>query len=120
MINLRQGNGTRSGDQIPLRAMGPAFFNEYKARADYYDAWLKNQLGEKEPPDDPKARHSLIIRLRSEAYERLCDEVYKEKGYTSDGIPLPETLKRLDLLDEQAWDLLCAFGIERKERKLSN
>ena len=120
MINLRQGNGTRSSDRIPLRAMGPAYFNEYEARADYYDAWLKNQLGEEEIPDDPRDRHSLIIKLRREAYERLCDAVYKEKGYTSDAIPLPETLEKLDLLDQQARSLLGAFGFEQRERRLSN
>ena len=30
LINLRQGKGTRASDQIPERAMGPAFFNEYE------------------------------------------------------------------------------------------
>jgi len=33
MINLRQGKGSRAFDQIPLRAMGPAYFNEYQSRS---------------------------------------------------------------------------------------
>ena len=106
LINLRHGKGTRSSDQIPLRAMGPAFFNEYEARSDYYDAWLTDQLGEGQIPDEPRDRHALITKLRREAYERLCDAVYKEKGYSPDGVPMPETLEKFDLLDEKALNLL--------------
>ena len=120
LINLRHGKGDRSSDQIPLRAMGPAFFNEYESRADYYDAWLKEQVGEAEIPDNPGARHRLIIKLRQEAYERLCDAVYREKGYTPEGIPLPETLERFDLLDDQARNLLTDPDLLDKERLLSN
>jgi aldehyde:ferredoxin oxidoreductase len=120
LINVRHGKGTRVSDKIPLRAMGPAFFNEYEARAEYYHSWLKNQLGEGEIPDEPENRHKLIIKLRQQAYERLCDTVYKEKGYTSDGIPLPETLEKFGLLDEQAWGLLVRFGLIEEERLISN
>jgi aldehyde:ferredoxin oxidoreductase len=120
MINLRHGKGTRESDQIPLRAMGPAFFNEYEDRAEHYDAWLTEQVGAEQVPEDPKARHVLITELRRTAYERLCDAVYKEKGYSSEGIPLPETLARFDLLDAQAVDLLTAYGLLERKRLLSN
>jgi len=65
LINLRHGKGTRESDQIPLRAMGPVFFNEYEARADYYDRWLMDQMGDEKIPDDPESRHALILKLRS-------------------------------------------------------
>jgi aldehyde:ferredoxin oxidoreductase len=120
LINLRQGKGTRASDQIPLRAMGPAYFNEYEARADYYDAWLKEQTGEGGLPEDPTARHRLILNLRNQAYEKLCDAVYKEKGYTLDGIPLPEKLQGFGLLDDQALALLSSFGLGWKDRRVSN
>jgi aldehyde:ferredoxin oxidoreductase len=120
MINLRHGKGTRASDRIPLRAMGPAFFNEYEDRADYYDSWLEEQAGEKVIPDDPEARHRLIMELRQEAFEKLCDAVYREKGYSPDGIPLPETLEKFDLLDVQARNLLMASGMMDKERVVSN
>ena len=112
--------GTRASDRIPLRAMGPAFFNEYEDRKEYYDSWLKEHAGEKKIPEDPEARHGVIIALRQEAFEKLCDAVYREKGYSPDGIPLPETLEKFDLLDEQAKDLLTAFGMIKKERHVSN
>jgi len=120
LINLRQGKGTRSSDQIPLRAMGPAYFNEYEARADYYDGWLKDQSGEGKVPDDPEAKHKLILELRQQAYQSLCDAVYQEKGYTLDGVPLPETVERFGLLDDQALGLLNEFGLGWKDKMVSN
>lgn len=120
LINLRQGKGTRSSDQIPLRAMGPAYFNEYEARADYYDVWLKEQIGEENFPDDREERHRLIIMLREQAYQSLCDTVYEAKGYNLNGVPLPETVEKFDLLDDQALALLNKFGLTRKESSVSN
>jgi len=32
--------------------MGSAYFNEYEARAYYYNAWLKEQIGEEGFPED--------------------------------------------------------------------
>ena len=120
MINLRQGKGTRENDQIPLRAMGPAFLNEYEARAAYYDNWLKEVLGENAIPDDPAARLEMIITLRKEAYQKLCDSVYAAKGYSPEGVPLPETLQRFELLDGPALSLLNELDLGFKDRRLSN
>lgn len=120
LINLRHGKGTRLSDRIPLRAMGPAFLNEYEDRSDYYDEWLADQVGEKEIPKTSEARHLLVTKLREDAYRLLCDAVYQHKGYTPDAIPLPETLEKFDLLDEQAADLLREFGLLERKKRLSN
>jgi len=120
LINLRHGKGTRADDQIPLRAMGPAFFNEYEARAEYYDDWLKEQVGDDRVPESPHARHRMILELRQKAFQRLCDTVYRKKGYTPDGVPLPETLERRGLLDDQALDVLGEFGLGWKDKQVSN
>jgi len=110
MINLRQGKGTRAFDQIPLRAMGPAFFNEYESRADHYDAWLKEQLEAGDGfPVSPKERHQAVLKYRQAAYQRLCDEVYPAKGYSPDAVPLRDTLEKFDLLDEKSEALLKRF-----------
>jgi len=111
LINLRHGKGTRASDQIPLRAMGPAFFNEYESRAEYYDGWLREQLGDTELPASPQQRHELLIQKRIEAYQKLCDIVYEKKGFTTDGIPKRETVAKFGLMDEQAGQLLHQFGI---------
>jgi len=111
LINLRQGKGTRADDQIPLRAMGPAYFNEYEARAEYYDEWLQEQLGDGDIPASPEQRHKAIVGKRIEAYQQLCDIVYEKKGFTSDGIPKRETVEKFALMDEQARQLLDQFGV---------
>lgn len=110
LINLRQGKGKRESDQIPLRAMAPAFFNEYQARANYYDRWLEENHGKKLPAT-PRQRHKLLIERRIEDYQRLCDAVYQHKGFTPEGIPRRETVARFGLLDEQAKGLLNQAGL---------
>jgi aldehyde:ferredoxin oxidoreductase len=113
LINLRQGKGTRSFDQIPLRAMAPAYFNEYHARQDYYDAWLKAQPGRGDGlPASLEARHRAVVELRRQAYQRLCDAVYEAKGYSPDAVPLPGTLRAFGLLDAKSAAVLRAYVVE--------
>jgi aldehyde:ferredoxin oxidoreductase len=112
LINLRQGKGTRASDQIPLRAMGPAFLNEYESRAEYYEKWLQERLGDGELlPASAEQRHKLLMEKRMQAYQQLCDIVYVKKGFTSGGIPKRETVSKFGLLDKQASQLLDQFGI---------
>jgi aldehyde:ferredoxin oxidoreductase len=111
LINLRHGKGTRASDQIPQRAIGPAYFNEYEARAEYYDEWLQQKLGDNKVPASPEQRHRLLMEKRIEAYQNLCDIVYEKKGFTSDGIPRRETVEKFGLMDEQAKRLLSQLGI---------
>ena len=112
LINLRQGKGTRTSDQIPLRAMGPAFFNEYEARAEYYDGWLQGQLNGDPAPESPEQRHQLLIEKRLQAYQQLCDVVYAAKGFTADGVPKRETVEKFGLMDAQAEKLLAEFALD--------
>jgi aldehyde:ferredoxin oxidoreductase len=111
LINLRQGKGTRISDQIPPRAMGPVFINEYEARKEYYDGWLKEQEKVGKIPEGTKDRHRMLMALRQDAFQELCDIVYEEKGYTRDAVPLPETVQKFDLLDDQAAALLKEFKL---------
>jgi aldehyde:ferredoxin oxidoreductase len=111
LINLRQGKGTRISDQIPLRAMGPAYFNEYESRVEYYDEWLQQHLGGNRLPASPEERHKLLMQKRIEAYRQLCDIVYQKKGFTSDGVPKWETVQRFGLMDEQARQLLSKLRV---------
>ncbi len=108
LINLRQGKGTRASDQIPLRAIGPVYFNEYEARPEYYEQWLQEQC-EGTVPESPEEKHVLLMKKRIQAFDRLCDVVYKEKGFSKDGIPFPETVERFGLMDAQAKSVLNEF-----------
>jgi aldehyde:ferredoxin oxidoreductase len=110
MINLRQGKGTRAFDQIPLRAMGPAFLNEYFPRQEYYDKWIReHQETDDDLPDTPEERHKILVKLRQEAYKKLCDAVYLAKGYSPDAVPLEKTVEKFGLLDEKARALLKLY-----------
>jgi len=111
LINLRHGKGTRASDQIPWRAMGPVYFNEYEARAEYYDEWLRQQLGDDKIPASSEQRHKLLMEKRAETYQHLCDIVYQKKGFTPEGIPKRETVERFGLMDEQARQLLSELGV---------
>jgi len=111
LINLRQGKGTRASDQIPLRAMGPAYFDEYESRAEYYYEWLQEHLGDSKVPADPEERHKFLMEKRMRVYQQLCDIVYQEKGFTAEGIPKCETVEKFGLMDEQARQLLDEFGV---------
>jgi aldehyde:ferredoxin oxidoreductase len=111
MINLRQGKGTRANDQIPLRAMGPVYLNEYQSRSEYYDKWLQENDGNSQLPERPEQRLNLLIEKREKAYQQLCDIVYEKKGYTSKGIPKRDTVNRFGLMDKQASQLLEKFGV---------
>jgi aldehyde:ferredoxin oxidoreductase len=110
LINLRQGKGTREFDQVPLRAMAPVFIEEYGAREEYYNNWIGEHSEEgKIPAESLEERHELLIKMRQEAYSRLCDTVYRAKGYNSNSVPLPETVEKFGLLDEKAEALLSEY-----------
>lgn len=111
LINLRQGKGTRANDQIPIRALGPAYFNEYQSRAEYYDEWLREQLGNDPIPENAGQKHKLLIEKRLATYQQLCDIVYEKKGFTSEAIPKRETVEKAGLMDKQANEVLGKFGI---------
>ena len=93
--------------------MGPVYFNEYEARAEYYDEWLQQQLGDNKAPASPEQRHKLLIEKRIEAYQNLCDIVYEKKGFTSEAIPKRETVEKFGLMDEQAKKLLSQSGVNK-------
>jgi len=77
-----------------------------------YDEWLKEHLGRGENlPPTPEDRHQALLKLRLSAYQKLCDEVYKAKGYNAEAVPMRETLEKFDLLDEKADSLLREYGL---------
>jgi aldehyde:ferredoxin oxidoreductase len=111
LINLSHGKGTRESDQIPLRAMGPVYLNEYEARAEFYEEWLQEQDGIGVLPVNAEAKHKLLMEKRVEAYRKLCDIVYESKGFTPEGVPKRETVEKFGLMDERADKLLHEFSI---------
>lgn len=95
VFNLRMGQGGRAFDMPPYRAMGPVTKEEYESRADRYDAQLKDLVGIDPAGKTTEEKMKLHREWRTDRYNKLCDAVYKRRGWTANGVPTLETLKRL-------------------------
>ena len=112
IFNLKMGFGRREHDTIPYRAVGPVTVVEYESRQDRYD----KQLAEKHKIDiegkgtDEKLK--LLRKFREEQYEKLKNAVYKRRGWTNDGIPTINTVKRLNIDFPEVLEVLKENGIQ--------
>jgi aldehyde:ferredoxin oxidoreductase len=98
VFNFRMGFGMREDDAIPYRSVGPVTEEEYLSRQERYDRqleemWHHSDLSKK----ITKEKLDLLRTYREEQYEQLIDAVYKRRGWTNEGIPTNETLKRLKI-----------------------
>ena len=111
IFNLRMGYGKREHDTLPYRAMGPVTALEYESRRERYD----NQLTEKHGVDitgkETQEKVAILRRIREEQYEQLKDAVYERRGWTKDGIPTMETVKRLGIDFPEILEVLKANGV---------
>ena len=112
IFNLKMGFGQRDHDDIPYRAMGPVKPVEYESRRDRYD----KELVEKHHVDitgmDTEEKIRLLRKFREALYEELKDAVYKRRGWTANGIPTLETVRRLGIDFPDVLELLKTHGIE--------
>jgi aldehyde:ferredoxin oxidoreductase len=112
IFNLKMGFGQREHDNIPYRAMGPVKIVEYESRAERYD----KQLVEKHNIDitgkTTEEKIALLRKFRENLYEKLKDAVYKRRGWTSNGIPTIDTVKRLGIDFPEVLELLKTHGVE--------
>ena len=123
LLNLRQGFGTREYDTIPLRAMSPVFLNEYQSRNVYYEKYLTEEAGVVINGKSDPERLRMLQDYRRSQYEKLTDEVYKEKGYDCNSIPLDETLLRLGLSNPECLEIVRSARTriqDPSEEKVSN
>jgi aldehyde:ferredoxin oxidoreductase len=110
LFNLRLGFGKRSEDYPPYRAVGPVTAVEYDSRADRYDKELREQAGIDLSGMDTEGKMAAIRKYREDRYEQLVDAVYKRRGWTKDGVPTQETLKRLGMDFPELMDLVRKNG----------
>ncbi len=96
IFNLRMGFGTREHDAVPYRSVGPVTTEEYESRADRYDAQLR-ELGLDPEKMTTQEKTSALRTHRVRRYEALVDAVYKRRGWTSNGVPTLQTVKRLGI-----------------------
>jgi aldehyde:ferredoxin oxidoreductase len=107
------GADTGKQDWIPERAIGPIDDALYDAEGEYHDQELCSFL--KKSPEEignlPTAqKRELLMKHRTEQLRELIQAYYRERGWTSSGIPTPATLKRIGL-----WDFLT----EEARQKIS-
>jgi aldehyde:ferredoxin oxidoreductase len=94
VFNLKMGFGTREHDAIPYRSAGPVTVEEYASRAGRYDRQLQ-EAGYDPEGMTTEEKVRALRRHREEQYEKLLDAVYARRGWTKNGVPTLETLKRL-------------------------
>lgn len=111
IFNLKMGFGRREHDAIPYRAVGPVTVEEYESRAERYDTQLVEKHGEDIEGKTTEAKVALLRQYREKQYELLQDAVYQRRGWTTDGIPTMETVKRLGIDFPEVVELLSQNGV---------
>ncbi len=97
IFNLRRGYGTRKHDAQPYRAAGPVTNEEYESRADRYDKQLRDIIGIEPEGKSTDEKKAILRKHREDQYEKLLDAVYLRRGWTSNGVPRVEHLKKLGM-----------------------
>ena len=95
VFNLKMGLGKREHDSIPYRSVGPVTIEEYESRQERYDNQLKELIGVDPSGKSTEEKIKIVREYREKQYEILVDTVYKRRGWTDQGIPTLDTLKRL-------------------------
>jgi aldehyde:ferredoxin oxidoreductase len=111
VFNLKMGFGRAQDDALPYRAMGPVTELEYESRAERYDTQLTDKYQVDISGKTTAEKTALMRQLRCEQYEKLKDAVYKRRGWTADGIPTVETVKRLGIDFDDVLETLEANGV---------
>jgi aldehyde:ferredoxin oxidoreductase len=111
IFNLRMGFGRREHDTLPYRAVGPVTADEYESRRERYDQQLQEKHGVTIDGMSTAEKVSLLRRFREQQYENLKDAVYKRRGWTDQGIPTVETVRRLGIDFPEVIEVLEANGV---------
>ncbi len=97
VFNIRMGKGLRKHDKAPYRSKGPVTVEEYESRAERYDKQLQEVLKINPHGKTTAEKVALLRKFREDQYEKLTDAVYQRRGWTKDGVPTIETLKKLGI-----------------------
>jgi aldehyde:ferredoxin oxidoreductase len=97
IFNLKMGYGTREHDAIPYRSVGPVTAEEYESRAERYDQQLREQVGYDPEGRSTAEKQAALRAYRIQRYASLVSAVYQRRGWTPNGIPTLETVRRLGI-----------------------
>jgi aldehyde:ferredoxin oxidoreductase len=113
------GRGRRKDDWIPFRSMGPVTEMEYISRKERYDTQLieKLRLSKKDIEKmSTKEKMNLLYSYRRDQYQKLADAVYYRRGWTPNGVPTPQKMKKLGMDDPKMLRMLQE-AIDSDEKK---
>ena len=97
IFNLRRGYGVRKYDAQPYRAAGPVTAEEYISREERYDKQLKENVGYDPAGKTVEEKMAVMRKYREDRYEKLLDAVYLRRGWTKNGVPKIELLKKIKM-----------------------
>ena len=108
-MNVWMGRGRRKDDWIPYRSMGPVTEMEYHSRKDRYDKFLIEKAGLLKKEIELmsiKEKMQHLYEYRQDQYQKLADTVYHRRGWTPNGVPTPQKMKKLGLDDPKMLKVL--------------
>jgi len=108
-MNVWMGRGRRKDDWIPYRSMGPVTEVEYMSRKDRYDKQLIEKVGLKKKDVekmDVSEKIKTLYEWKQDQYQKLADAVYYRRGWTPNGVPTPQKMKKLGFKDKKMLDML--------------
>ena len=108
IFNYRMGKGTRKEHNIPDRALGPVFPDEWNVRKEYFETKLE-EAGISGEGLTVEEKISRLQAHRRGEWEKLVDAVYARRGWDRNGVPTKETVERLGLDSPEVLDLLGPY-----------
>jgi len=97
VFNMRMGKGLREHDRIPYRSVGPVTQEEYLSREERYDKQLREKAGVDPKGMDVAEKVRQLREFREAEYESLTDAAYKRRGWTPEGVPTLDHLKKIGM-----------------------
>jgi aldehyde:ferredoxin oxidoreductase len=97
LFNLKMGFGTRGYDMVPYRAVGPVTAEEYESRKELYDQQLQEIIKFDIEGKTTREKMEVLRAYREEQYQKLCDAVYKRRGWDSNGVPTLVNIKKIKI-----------------------
>ena len=97
IFNIRRGYGLRKHDAQPYRACGPVTKEEYESRAERYDKQMKELIGIDPEGKSTEEKMAITRNYREDRYEQLLDAVYFRRGWTKNGVPKIDHLKKIGM-----------------------
>ncbi len=97
LISYYLGRGRREDDMPPLRAIGPVTEEEYLSREARYDEQMKELIGIDPEGKTVEEKLAITREFRYKQYNTVLDAAYRRRGWSEDGVPTPERIKKLGI-----------------------